>query len=277
MRNCWIVVKQKRRTGKKGVGSVAKMCRTLEKGGVEKVGGSIANARRERVERSVVIVQGRDRSGMRWLPPKSPPGFDNTNDGEIVEHSARALLCRREEKRKEKKRKEKKRKEKKRKEKKRKEKKRKEKKRKEKKRERKEKKRKEKKRKEKKRKEKKRKEKKRKEKKRKEKKRKEKKRKEKKRKEKKRKEKKRKEKKRKEKKRKEKKRRKKKEERRTRRQKQVAFHNRTHKTFSYLCAWKPLTPMEGCRQQENTNFTATQVQERMIGMAIHFATLAVPL
>ena len=72
MPNCWIVVKQKRRTGKKGIGSVAKMCRTLEKGGVEKAGGSIANVRRVRVGRSVEVAQGQDRSGMQWLPPKSP-------------------------------------------------------------------------------------------------------------------------------------------------------------------------------------------------------------
>ena len=57
----------------------------LEKGGVEKVGGSIANAGRVRVGRSVEIVQGKDRSWMQWLPPQSPPEFDNTNDGKIVE------------------------------------------------------------------------------------------------------------------------------------------------------------------------------------------------
>ena len=34
----------------------------------------------------------------------------------------------------------------------------------------------------------------------------------------------------------------KKEERRTRRQKQVPFHNRTHRTFFFSRAWKPLTP-----------------------------------
>ena len=33
------------------------------------------------------------------------------------------------------------------------------------------------------------------------------------------------------------------EEERTRRQKQVPFHNRTHRTFCYSRAWKPLTPI----------------------------------
>ena len=47
---------------------------------VQKIGGSAAKAKRVQIRKSFEMVQGENRSGMRWLPPKSSPGLDKRNE-----------------------------------------------------------------------------------------------------------------------------------------------------------------------------------------------------
>ena len=49
---------------------------------MQEFGGSLAKAKGVRIGKSVEIVQGVDRSGMRRLPPKSCAGSDKGNEEE---------------------------------------------------------------------------------------------------------------------------------------------------------------------------------------------------
>ena len=63
-------------------GSVAKMCRTWrpwKNEELKRLEEALLRLKRVRLGKSVKIVQGKDRSGMRRLPPESSNGLDTRN------------------------------------------------------------------------------------------------------------------------------------------------------------------------------------------------------
>ena len=49
------------------------------------MGGSVAEFERRRLGKGIKTVQGKSRSGMRWIHPKSPLDLTKETRGEIVE------------------------------------------------------------------------------------------------------------------------------------------------------------------------------------------------